>query len=204
MGIVCLPGPVGKGFVAGQPGRRQSGGDGGAAGGGKEPGAGGAPAVLVIRCQVRQVVSASTPPGLASPTSMRPATRHCVILRGPHLQGRVRPRRVRRLGRHADEASGHAVSRPAASLPCNLSFSATHSGRSSRRGFVASSAERFVGSRARRVSHQAVRWVGRRAAAGRGGGGAQVGEDLLDDRRPLDHGDHLHRILSLTENVPHI
>ena len=116
MGIVCLPGLVGKGFVAGQPGRRQSGGDWGAAGGVEETG---------ISCQVRQVVSASTPPCLASPTSMRPTTLHCVILRGPPLPGRVRPRRVRRLGRHADEASGHAVSRPASHLPYNLSFLAT-------------------------------------------------------------------------------
>jgi len=72
--------------------------------------------------QVRQVVSASTPSCLASPTSMRPATLPCVILRGPHLQGRVRPRRLRRLCRHADEASGREVSRPAPPLPCNLSF----------------------------------------------------------------------------------
>ena len=60
---------------------------------------------------------------LASPTSMRPAILHCVILRGPHLQGRVRPRRWPRLCRHADEASGPEVSRPASHLPCNLSFS---------------------------------------------------------------------------------
>jgi len=85
------------------------------------------------RCQVRQVVSASTPPCLAGPTSMRPATFHCVILRGPHLQGRVRPRRWRRLGRHAAEASRHAVSRPAAPLPCHLSFLATIRHRGSRR-----------------------------------------------------------------------
>jgi hypothetical protein len=77
------------------------------------------------RGQVRQVVSASTPPCLASPTSMRPATRHHVILRGPPLQGRERPRRWRRLCRHADEASGPEVSRPASPLPCNLSFLAT-------------------------------------------------------------------------------
>jgi hypothetical protein len=88
--------------------------------------AGGAPEYGTrIRCQVRQVVSASTPPCLASPTSMRPATLHCVILRGPPLQGRVRPRRWRRLGRHADEGSGHEVSRPASPLPCHLSFLAT-------------------------------------------------------------------------------
>jgi len=39
------------------------------------------------RCQVRQVVPASTPPCLASPTSMRPTTLHRLILRGLIFRG---------------------------------------------------------------------------------------------------------------------
>ena len=66
-------------------------------------------------------------------------------------------------------------------------------GRSSRKGFVAGSAERFVAPLPRRVSHPADGRVGWRAEAGCRGGEAQVGENLPDDRGALNHNDDSHR-----------
>jgi hypothetical protein len=77
------------------------------------------------RYQVRQVAPASTPLCLANITSMRPTIFHHLILRIPYLHGRVWPRRLPRLRRHADEASRREVSCPASHLLCNLSFLAT-------------------------------------------------------------------------------
>ncbi len=65
--------------------------------------------------------------------------------------------------------------------------------RSSRKGFVASSAERCVGPLTGRVRHPAGGLIGRRAEAGCRGGEAQVGENLPDDRLVLNHGDDFHR-----------
>ena len=53
--------------------------------------------------------------------------------------------------------------------------------------------ERFVGPLAGRVGRQAIGRVGWRAEAWRYGGESEMIEDLPDARRPLDHGDHLHR-----------
>ena len=53
--------------------------------------------------------------------------------------------------------------------------------------------EGFVGPLARLLSGQGIWWVGWRAELASCGGEAQVIEDLPDDGRALDHGDHLHR-----------
>jgi len=83
----------------------------------------------------------------------------------------------RRVKRDLATPGAWALGRDAPGRPrSRYAITGSEAGRSSRRGFVASSAERFGGPRARRVSHQAVGRVGRRAEAGRCGGEAQVGE----------------------------
>jgi hypothetical protein len=81
--------------------------------------------------------------------------------------------------RPAPAASGHAITGSA-------------TGRSSKNGFVASSAERFVRPVARLVTRQAIGRVGWRSEAGRSGGEAQVLEDLADHGGLFDHGDDPH------------
>jgi hypothetical protein len=86
-------------------------------------------------------------------------------------------------------------------------------GRSSKTGFVASSAERFVGPLARRVSRLTPGRIGGRPEARRSGGEAQMGEDLPDDRRPpvcrvgtgrLNDGKDLHRPAAGSEERIHL
>jgi len=55
------------------------------------------------------------------------------------------------------------------------------------------SSKRFVGPLAGLLSGQGIWRVGWRAEMRRCGGETQVIEDLPDDGRALDHGDHLHR-----------
>ncbi len=60
-------------------------------------------------------------------------------------------------------------------------------------GFAASAAERVGGPLARRVPRGGIGRVRRRAEAWRGGREAEIIEELPDDRRALNHDDHLHR-----------
>ena len=112
--------------------------------------------------------------------------------------GMARVRKEREAGRD----------RPAPAPAGHVLRSAT--GRSSKRGFVASvsteldevSAERFVGPGSRLVSRQAVGRIGRRTEARRSGGETQVVEELPDTRRAFDSGARSSPVAAPTSALP--